>query len=167
MKKYFNKEFGITEEDNEDFKNSIKCWICDNGFIDNDVKVRDHCHITEKYRRSTHRDCNINLKLNKKSSAVFCNIKFYDSHLIMRELCKLNLKRNVVTNGLENYMSFAINNTLGFIGSFQFLSFSLESLVKNLSKDGFQSLIQEIDNNVLDLPNWEEELPSKKKFYSP
>ena len=28
----------MTKEDNENFTNSIKCWICDNG--------KDHCHIT-------------------------------------------------------------------------------------------------------------------------
>ena len=25
-----------------------KCWIYDNEYIDNDVKVRHHCHITGK-----------------------------------------------------------------------------------------------------------------------
>ena len=34
---------------------------------ENDVKVRDHCHITGKYRDSAHRDCNINVKLNSCS----------------------------------------------------------------------------------------------------
>ena len=42
--------------------NSTKCWICDTDDIDNDVKVRDHCHITGKYEGSAHRDFNINLK---------------------------------------------------------------------------------------------------------
>ena len=46
----------ITKEDNENFKNSTKCWICDNGYIDKDVKVKDHCHMTGKYRGSAHRD---------------------------------------------------------------------------------------------------------------
>ena len=40
----------MPKEDNEDFKNSIKCWIYDIDYIDGDVKVRDHCHITGKYR---------------------------------------------------------------------------------------------------------------------
>ena len=62
MKKHFNKKLVMTKEDNEDFKNSTKCWVCDNGYIDNDVKVRDNCHMTGKYRGSVHRDCNINLK---------------------------------------------------------------------------------------------------------
>ena len=34
---------------NKDFKNSTKCWICDNIYVDSDIKVRDHCYITGKY----------------------------------------------------------------------------------------------------------------------
>ena len=48
-------------------------------------------------------------------------------------------------------MSFTINNKLRFIDCFQFLSFSLDSLVKNLGKDGFKYLSQEFDNNVLNI----------------
>ena len=44
MKKYFSKELVMTKEDNENFKNSSKCWICDTDYVDNDVKVRDNCH---------------------------------------------------------------------------------------------------------------------------
>ena len=46
----------MTKEDNEDFKNSTKCWICGNDCIDSDVKIRDHCHVTGKYSGSAHRD---------------------------------------------------------------------------------------------------------------
>ena len=45
--------------------------ICDNSYVDDDVKVRVHCHVTGKYRGSAHRDCNINGKLNHKSPDVF------------------------------------------------------------------------------------------------
>ena len=69
----------------------------------------------------------------------------------MQELGKLSLKRNVIPNGIEKYMSFTINNKLNFLDSFQFLSFSLDSLVKNLSQDDFEYLSQKFDNNVLDL----------------
>ena len=44
-KEYFNKELVVNKKDNKDFENSTKCWICNNDYIDNDVKVRDHCHI--------------------------------------------------------------------------------------------------------------------------
>ena len=78
-------------------------------------------------------------------------------------------------------MSFTINNKLSVIDSFQFLSSSLDSLVKNLDKDIFKYFSQELDNNVLDLvkqkrfypyeymsdfEKFKEKLPSKGKFYS-
>ena len=151
MKKHFNKELVMTKKGNEDFENSAKCWICENDYIDNDVKVRDHCHITGKYRGSAHRYCNINVKLNRKILVVFHKLKNYDSYLIMQKLGKFNLKINVIPNVLEKYMSFSINNKLSFIDGFQFLISSLDSLVKNLAKDYFKYLSQEFDNNVLDL----------------
>ena len=78
-------------------------------------------------------------------------------------------------------MRFTINNKLRIIDSFQFLSSSLNSLVKNLGKDDFKYSSQELDNNALDLvkqkvfypyeymsdfEKFKEELPSKEKFYS-
>ena len=99
----------------------------------------------------------------------------------MQELGKLNLKISVIQNGLEKYVSLTINNKLNFIDSFQFLSSSLDSLVKNLNKNDFKYLSQKFDNNVLDLveqkgfypyeymtdfENFKEELPSKEKFHS-
>ena len=50
MKEHFNKELVMNKEDNKDFDNSTKCWLCDNDYVDNDVKARDHCDINEKYR---------------------------------------------------------------------------------------------------------------------
>ena len=79
-------------------------------------------------------------------------------------------------------MSFTINKNLNFIDSFQFLSSSLDSLVKYLSKDDLKYLSQEFDNNVLDpvkqkefypyeymsdFKKFKEQLPRKEKFYSP
>ena len=75
MKKDFSKELMMTKEDNKNFKNSTKCWIGEDNYFDNDVKVRDHYHITEKYRGSAHRDCRVNLKLNHKIHVVFHNPK--------------------------------------------------------------------------------------------
>ena len=99
----------------------------------------------------------------------------------MQELDEFDIKINVIPSGLEKYKSFTIINKLRFIDHFQFLSISLDSLVKNLSKDYFKYLSQEFDNNVLDLvkqkgfypyeymsdfEKFKEELPSKEKFYS-
>ena len=134
VKKHFNTELVMTKEDSQDLQNSTKCWICNNDYIDADVKVRDHCHITGKYRGSAHRDCNINLRLSHKISIIFHNLKNYDSYLIMQELGKFNLKISFIPNGLQKYMSSTINNKLSFIDSFEFLSSSLDSFVKNLNK---------------------------------
>ena len=65
----------------------------------------------------------------------------------MQELGKFNFKMNIIPKGLEKY----INNKLIVIDSFQILSSSLDSLVKNLGKDDFKSLSQEFDSLVLDL----------------
>ena len=98
----------------------------------------------------------------------------------MEELGKFNFEINIIPNGLEKYMSFTINYKLRFTDSFQFLSPSLDSLVKNLGKNDFKYLSQESDNNVLDLVNqkefypyeymsdfdiFKEELSSKEQFY--
>ena len=98
MNNFFNKELVMAKEDNEKFNNSSKYWVCENDYTDNDIKVTDHCHITGKYYDSTHRDCSINAKLNHKIPAGFQNFKKYDSHLITQELCKFNLKINVMPN---------------------------------------------------------------------
>ena len=82
---------------------------------------------------------------------MFHNLKNYDSHFIMQELGKFDIKISIIPNGLEKYMSFTINDKLSFIDSFQFLSCLLDSLVKNFNKDDFKYLSQEFDNNVLDL----------------
>ena len=50
MEKHFSKELVVTKEDYEDFENSSKFWICNNDYIGNDVKVRDHCHISRNNR---------------------------------------------------------------------------------------------------------------------
>ena len=66
MNEYFNKNFIMSVEDEKRFQSSNKCWICNKLFTDEDKKVRDHDHITGRYRGSPHSDCNINLKLAKK-----------------------------------------------------------------------------------------------------
>ena len=100
MKKHFSKNLVMIKEDDEDFEDSAKCWICDNVY--GDVKVRYHCLIIGKYRDSVHRDCSINVKLNHKIPIVFHSLKNYDSLFIMQELGKFNVKVNILPNGLKN-----------------------------------------------------------------
>ena len=146
----------MTKRDNENFKNSTEYWVCDNDYIENDVKVRDHCHITGKHSGPAHRS------QNHKIPVIFYRLKSYDSHLLMQELAKFNLKISVIPNGLEKYMSFNINNKLSFIDSFQFLSSSLNNLVKNLSKDDFKYLSQNFDGKELDVVTQESDVVTQE-----
>ena len=102
----------MSEKDEQIFQSSSKCWIRDKLFEVEDNKVRDHCHITGKYRSSAHWSCNINLKLTKNVPVIFHNLRGYDNHLIIREIGRFDVKINVIPNGLKKYMAFTINKTL-------------------------------------------------------
>ena len=114
MKDQFNKNLVMTEEEHL-FQQSNNCWICKKLIDNEDEKVRDHCHITGKFRGSAHWDCNINFQLNKKFSVIFHNLKGYDSHLTFPELHKFNLKVDVIPDGLEKYMPFFLGRDIVFI----------------------------------------------------
>ena len=82
---------------------------------------------------------------------MFHNLRDYDSHLIIKEISKFDVKVSVIPNGLEKYMAFTINTNLIFIDSMQFMNFSLNSLVKNLSDNGFKYLSEEFRGDLLKL----------------
>ena len=148
MKDQINKNLVMTEEEHL-FQQSNNCWIC-KKFIDNEVeKVRDHCHITGKFRGSAHWDCNINFQLTKKIPMISHNLKGYYSHLIFSELHKFNLNVDVIPNGLEKYMAFLLGRDLVFIGSMQFMNSSLDKLVKNLVDKDCQYLAKEFGSENL------------------
>ena len=84
----------------------------------------------------------------------------------MQELGKFNLEINVLSNGLEKYVDFTINNQLRFTYGFQFLSSLLDSLVRNLNKYDFKYLCQEFDKNVLDLVKQKGFYPREYMRYS-
>ena len=104
MNKYFKKNLITSSKEEEQFEKTEICWIC-NKLIEND-KVRDHCHITAKYRGAAHWNCNISLKISKKLYVIFHNLRGYYSQLIFKKLSKFNCNINVIPNGLEKYTSF-------------------------------------------------------------
>ena len=152
MYKHFNKPLRMTKDDEEEYQKADKCHICDKKYNKTDVRVRDHCHITGKYRGSAHQDCNLKLKIKTdeiKIPVIFHNLRGYDSHFIMQEIGAIVKKNsytdkngnekqmniNAIPNNMEKYMAFMLGNHLTFIDSFQFLSSSLENLVSNLPKE--------------------------------
>ena len=151
MKKHFNKNLIMNEEEEYLFQQSNSCWICEKLIDNDDEKVRDHCHITGKFRGAAHWSCNINFQLTKKIPVIFHNLKGYDSHLIFSVLHKFNLKINVIPNGLEKYMAFFLNKNLVFIDSMQFMNSSLDKLAKNLSDEDFKYLVEEFGSENLEI----------------
>ena len=73
MKKHFNKNLPMSEEEEGQFHSSNTCWICEKLIDDDDEKVGDHCHITGTFRGTAHWCCNINLRLTK-------NVLYYLFH---------------------------------------------------------------------------------------
>ena len=71
MKKHFNKNLIMSEKEEEQIQVNNTSWICEKLIDDNNEKIRDHYHVTGKFRGAAHWSCNINLQLTKKIS---CNI---------------------------------------------------------------------------------------------
>ena len=141
----------MSAEENERFELTDICWICSKLIENSEHKVRDHCHISGKYRGAAHWSCNINLKITKKVPVIFHNLKGYDSHLIFKELSKFNVKISVILSGLEKCMAFTINKNLVFIDSMQFTNCNLDKLVKNLNDRDFRYSSEELSGEQLKL----------------
>ena len=125
-------------DEEERFQLANSCWICNKPFNVGDEKVRDHCHVTGKFRGAAHFSCNANCKLSKNVPVAFHNLRGYDSHLKIKEISKFDVKVSVMPNGLEKYMAFTINRKLVFVDSMQFMNSGLDSLVKNLMDEDFK-----------------------------
>ena len=106
MNKHFNKDLIMSEEEEHLFQQSNSCWICKKVIDNDEEKVKDHCHVTGKFRGAAHGSCNINLQLTKKVSVIFHNLRGYDSHLIFCGLDKFHVNISVTLNGLEKYIVF-------------------------------------------------------------
>ena len=91
-------------------------YICNNKFSKNDYKVRDHNHITLKYRGAAHNSCNSKLKLSYKIPVIFHNLRGYDSHHIMQHMSKYTNKINVIPNNMEKYLAFSIGTERKRVG---------------------------------------------------
>lgn len=60
--------------------------------------VKDHCHITGRFRGAAHSSCNKKRQLNVKTLAipvVFHNLQGYDAHLLMQEMDGTDEKREL------------------------------------------------------------------------
>ena len=159
LKKIFSKidlikKKVMTDEEEKNFEVAVKCHICEKD-LDGD-KVLDHCHLTGKYRGAAHNKCNLNYKVPNFIPIVFHNLSGYDTHLFIK---KLGGKLSCIPTNEEKYISFTkkikvrqftdkkgklreVWKELRFIDSFRFMSFSLDSLAKNLTDDQCRNVAQ-------------------------
>ena len=132
----------MTVSDEKDFQNAKKCWICQRQYKPDEgenTPVRDHCHMTGKYRGSAHKTCNLRLQSSAekiKIPVIIHNLKGYDSHLIIEKLGDIMQEKplniNVIATNAEKYMAVYLDKHLASIDSFQFMSSSLANLAKHL-----------------------------------
>ena len=119
----------LTEEEQIDFATNDKCHICSKTIID-ETKVRDHCHLSGKYRGPAHNSCNINFKIPKFFPVFFHNFSAYDCHLFVKELNQINDGPiNIIPLNKELYISLSKtikadngdNIEIRFLDSYRFI----------------------------------------------
>ena len=156
----YKKGIRITKKEERDFQKARVCHICED--LLNDDKVRDHCHLTGKYRGAAHSKCNLDYKLPKFYPVIFHNLSGYDTHMFIKELAEMRDPLQVVgltkTKGEidciarteENYVSFKktivvdvfdkdgkkveVKREIRFVDSFKFMTKSLAELAGNLTQ---------------------------------
>ncbi|KAK5644551.1 hypothetical protein RI129_005851 [Pyrocoelia pectoralis] len=131
----------LSKEQIESFEKATHCHICKNPFQPGEIKVRDHCHFTSKFRNASHNACNLNYKDSHIIPVVFHNLSGYDSHFIIKQLA-LNIPGQISLLPLnkEKYISFtkSVENTdvkFRFIDSFRFMSSSVDKLASYLDNN--------------------------------
>jgi len=161
------------------------CLFCAEPLLVANFKdsVRDHDHMTGKYRGAAHNQCNFKLKLNAKTvpiPVVFHNLKGYDGHLLMQAMAKVRGEIRCLPTNTEKYMSFTLGN-LRFIDSVNFVQSSLDKLVKGSEEFPImEMMVAEENKRKLLLQKGiypyeymdsferfdETQLPEKEKFFS-
>ena len=149
--KNIKKDNNMTDEDEEDYRNNNVCRFCEK-FIESD-KVRDHCHLTGKYRGPAHINCKI-IVTPKQSNFIrflFHNFSNYDCHMFFEKLVDKRKDRvdfEIIPKTNEEYISVTYVCII-FIGSYRFLSSGLDSVVKSLV-DKSQKTLKNLKKEIVD-----------------
>src|SRR5688572_24941069 len=162
----FPKKMIFRKKDKELYDSATVCHICEGELGDD--RVRDHCHLTGKYRGAAHNSCNLSYRVPKFFPVLLHNLSGYDSHLFIKKLRGAdNEKINCIPCNEERYISFSrevivdkfinkenkeveVKRELRFIDSFRFMPSSLDALSRNLSKDQCKNISKHYSGNQLD-----------------
>ena len=113
----------------------VDCLFCGESLVQDNVRdaVKDHDHITGRYRGAAHRSCNINyFRINSEKEiipVIFHNLKGYDAHHIMSGIAEVQSELKCIPQNMEKYVSFSMGR-LRFIDSLGFMGTSLSALVE-------------------------------------
>ncbi|XP_050545446.1 uncharacterized protein LOC126907851 [Daktulosphaira vitifoliae] len=114
------------------------CPLCNVKFSINNYPVRDHDHLTSKYKKTICNECNLKLKSPKFVPCFFHNLSNYDGHFIVTQLGYDDKPITVIPNSEEKFISFskyvAKAFKIRFVDSNRFMASSLSKLVENLAK---------------------------------
>ncbi|XP_071632794.1 uncharacterized protein [Temnothorax longispinosus] len=138
----------LTRDEWDTFHSAAQCHICEKPFAPDNNRVRDHCHLTGRYRGPAHSTCNLNYKDSHFIPVIFHNLSGYDAHFIIKEIAVAFEGSDVLPITKEKYISFTkhVKDTaersdsrsdikLEFIDSYKFLSASLAKLASFLDKN--------------------------------
>ena len=141
----------MTEENEEDFQNNNLCRFCEKEKISD--KVRDHGHLTGKYKGPAHSNGNINVtqKVSKIILFLFHNFSNYDCHMFFKKLVNEKndkVKFDNIPKTNEEYISVTYG-CIRFIDSYRFRSSGLDSLVKILV-DNYHKTLKILKEEIVD-----------------
>ena len=102
------RPLAMTQQDWAIHSTADKCWICGDEFKDyhpGDTgglwKVRDHDHLTGKYRGAAHSKCNLSLRIDPYHTSIpvfFHNLKNYDAHHLISAIGRTEQKTTTCTD---------------------------------------------------------------------
>ena len=136
------KQIELTSENRHDFRKATICWLC-RDLLGED-KVRDHDHITGKYRGAAHQMCNLKYSIPQKIPILFHNLKNFDSHLIISAIQPYFFKKiKIIPHNIEKFTAFTADSFI-FLDSYAFLASSLDALSSNLQSSDKNPLILQL-----------------------
>jgi len=79
----------IDEKDKSEAKSQENCKYCGKPLLQKNYRdaVKDHYHITGRYRGAAHSNCN---NLPEQIPVVFHNLRGYDAHHLMQAVSQIN-----------------------------------------------------------------------------
>ena len=94
----------MTRHDKLVYDNSTNCHICNEELGED--RVRDHCHLSGKFRGAAHEVCKLKYNVPTFFPVVFHNLSSYDRHLFIKILGNSEGDISCIPNNEENYISF-------------------------------------------------------------